>query len=306
MYHEPVLLNKAVSVLNVAKDGVYVDCTLGGGGHFSEILKRTGKSAKVIGLDRDFDSIEFSRKIISGDPRAVFGVSRFSELTITLARLGINSVDGILMDLGVSSFQIDTAEKGFSFMREGPLSMKMGRSDGAPDAEELVNTLPEEKLVDIFRDYGNVKGPYAAAAMLVKARRCGRIRSTVDLADAVSGGKRHDYGFLAKIFQALRIAVNDEMNELRAGLNSAVGLLRGNGRLVVISYHSEEDRIVKNFLRDEENGCICPVFIPECRCGRKKRFEVLFRKPVRPDEEEITRNPRSRSALLRAAKKVEE
>ncbi|HHM23617.1 MAG TPA: 16S rRNA (cytosine(1402)-N(4))-methyltransferase RsmH, partial [Bacteroidetes bacterium] len=240
-------------------------------------------------------------------PRVTLRQANFRELGAVLQELKIPAVDGILMDLGVSSHQIDTDYRGFSFMQAGPLDMRMNRRQRF-GAYQVVNTYPESELRRIFYEYGEERRSAAIARAIVKARQQAKIDSTDRLAKIIAGAvpRQHLNKTLARIFQAIRIEVNAELTNLQAGLEQAVEHLRPGGRLVVISYHSLEDRIVKHFFRENERHCICPPELPQCVCGEPGRLRVLTRRPVVPSEEEIRRNPRARSAKLRVAEKLEE
>lgn len=307
--HVPVLLREAIDFLAPRPGGVYVDGTLGAGGHAEEILRRSAPDGTVIGLDRDAEAVERSRERLApyGD-RAVARQANFRDMDRVLTDLGVQAVDGVLLDLGVSWFHLKTPERGFSFLQEGPLDMRMDRSGGRT-AADLVNRLPREELMRIIREYGEEQKAGAIARAVERARARGPITSTTQLADIVSSvfpprlpRRIHP---ATRTFQALRIAVNDEVESLREGLQRADRVLRPGGRMVVISFHSLEDRVVKQLFSSWAKGCACPPRVPLCVCGRRPAVKILTKKPVLPSEEEVGRNPAARSAKLRAAEKLE-
>ncbi len=308
--HVPVLLREVVELLAPERGGVFVDATLGLGGHAEAILN-AGPTVELVGIDRDPQALEIARERLSrfGD-RARFLEGNFSDLSDLLEAAGIGRVAGILADLGVSSLQLDSPERGFSFRFGGPLDMRMGRSGFS--AADLVNESSEEELAKIFWEYGEERQSRRIARAIVAARREKPIETTSELRRAIDRGKgfesgpRHREGRVdpaTRVFQALRIEVNQELTGLESFLDQAVGQLDAEGRLVIISYHSGEDRIVKNRLRDLDRGEIDPV------TGRPRSesqaIELLTRRPVRPTDEEVAENPRSRSARLRAARRLE-
>ena len=299
--HIPVLFEDTIASLGVKSDGIYVDCTAGGGNHSAAILQRLGDDGRLICLDRDPDAIAAVTSRFSGDGRVTVVRTRYSEVAGVLDGLGISSVDGILMDIGVSSHQVDTAERGFSFHKDAPLDMRMSR-DGVT-AAELCNTLTWQQLAEIFTKYGEEKFSARIAKALCAARADKPVSTTFELADIISGAvpaaARRAGHPARKVFQALRIAVNDELGELERGLQAAFGCLRSEGRLSVITFHSLEDRIVKRTMAKWCEGCTCPPEFPVCVCGNKPKARLLFKKPVVPSEEELARNPRSRSSKLR-------
>lgn len=304
-YHAPVLVAPVLAFLLTDSAQVIVDATLGGGGHTAALLTKGGAGLRVIGLDADAEALAAARARLQNlASRCEFIHGNFRSLTPLLGSLGVTGVDGILADLGVSSRQIDRPERGFSYMEDGPLDMRMNPNLSGT-AADLLATLAPEELKRIFRDYGeeNWAGPIARAIVRQRAQR--RLQRTSDLRQVieniVKGPQR--VKSLARIFQALRIAVNEELAALQEFLESALPLLRPGGRLVVISYHSLEDRIVKQFLKLHEKGCTCPPEFPICVCGKQSQLRLLTGKPVTPDAQEISFNPRSRSARLRAAQK---
>ncbi|MFC1734591.1 16S rRNA (cytosine(1402)-N(4))-methyltransferase RsmH [Candidatus Hydrogenedentota bacterium] len=308
-YHREVLADEVIRYLAPRRGGVYVDCTAGGGGHSSEILKAVDGDATLIGLDRDPEAIAESGRRLSAYERVFLVNTSFLRLRDVLCEHDISHVDGILMDLGVSSHQMDEAERGFSFQKEGPLDMRMDQRRGEK-AADLVNTASREELVRILREFGEEREAGRIVGAIVRARTEAPIEKTQQLRDIVVGAKRPVYGArrrvdpATKTFQALRIAVNDELTALEEGLAQAIGVLAKGGRICVISFHSLEDRIVKRRFAAGRKGCVCPADFPVCQCGRKPELDVLTGRPVRPTEEELAENPRARSSRLRAAEKI--
>jgi len=306
--HITVLLREAVDLVGPRPGGVYLDGTVGDGGHAEEILKRSAPDGVLIGLDQDADAVARARERLAGyGERAVIGQANFRDVAHVLAGFGIDALDGVLLDLGLSWFHLRSPERGFSFQAEGPLDMRM--NTGSPTtAADLVNTLSRQELARIIREYGEEKKANAIAKAIERARSRGPITSTVQLAQIVSSvfppypPRRIHPATLT--FQALRIAVNDEMGALREGLSAAITILRPGGRIAIISFHSLEDRIVKQAYVEHAKGCICPPRLPVCRCGKKPDLKILTRRPVMASEIEVARNPASRSAKLRAAEKL--
>jgi 16S rRNA (cytosine1402-N4)-methyltransferase len=306
VYHVPVLLAESMEALAVRPGGVYLDATAGGGGHLREIIARLKDSGTAIGIDRDPEAIGWiSAQISRGAATVILEQSQFSRFDSVLARHNIGAIDGMLLDLGVSSRQIDAQERGFSYMKQSDLDMRMDPSAGFT-AAELCARWSEEELAHVLRTYGEITNPLRMARAI---KACGKrrlLRTSIDLVTCL----RNEYGpslpvkVIAKVFQALRIAVNDELAELRACLSLAVSKVKKGGRIVVISYHSLEDRIVKNFFRDGEQGCVCPPVLPRCVCGKKILLKRLNKKVIIPSVAEVESNPRSRSARLRAAEMV--
>ena len=304
--HQPVMLREVVEFLAPAPGRVFVDGTLGGGGH-SEALLRAG--AGVFGVDRDQDALDAAgvRLAEYGNFHALYG--NFHDLRALLQAQGVGPVDGILLDLGVSSYQLDTAERGFSYHADAPLDMRMDRRESF-DAKELVNTWSEQEIARVLRDYGEEAWAARIAQMIVEHRARAQLATTGDLVRAVDAAiprkvRDRDTGHSAqKTFQALRIAVNDELAPLGQALEDAVSLLRPGGRLCVITFHSLEDRIVKQTFRRLERPCTCPPGLPVCICGKKPSVGLPVRGALKPGAEEIAQNPRARSAKLRVAQKL--
>ncbi len=303
-FHRPVLAAEAAELLVAAPQGVYVDATLGGGGHARQILARLGTAGRLVGVDRDPEALEACREL-RHDPRVTLAHGRFGALRTVLEHLGIGPVQGILVDLGMSSHQVDRPERGFSFLHDGPLDMRMDPRERT-SAADLVNRLDERELARILREYGEEPRARRVAAAIVRARKRGAIRTTGQLARVVEEalGRRGGRHPATRTFQALRIAVNRELEELDALLRDLPGLLVPGGRVVAIAYHSLEDRRVKRAFRDAEPRCRCPAQALRCACGRPGWLRVLTRKAVRPSREEVAANPRARSARLRAAERL--
>ena len=298
--HKSVLLEETIAALNIKPDGIYVDGTAGGAGHSSEIAKRL-KNGFLFALDRDPDAVKIASERLKGYPAKVIE-SNFSDMAWVLADEGIDGVDGVLLDLGVSSYQLDSAERGFSYRADAPLDMRMSKS--GLSAADIVNTYSVQQLTDIFRDYGEEKFAYKIANRIVKEREKEPILTTLRLADiiaaSVPAAARRDGHPARKCFQAIRIAVNGELDILGGALDSAFSLLKKDGVLAVITFHSLEDRIVKQKFKEYCMGCICPPDFPVCVCGRTPRGHLAFKKPTEPTEKELSENQRSRSAKLRA------
>ena len=306
--HKTVLLHETVDMLNVKPDGIYLDGTLGGAGHSLEICKRL-TTGRLIGVDRDTVALEAAKKRLEAHLDKVTLVhSNFSELRAILDSLDIACVDGMLFDLGVSSPQLDDGERGFSYMADAPLDMRMNRDDSLT-AYEIVNTWPREELRRILFEYGEERYAPLIAAAIERRRAEHPIETTLELASVIRGAmppqalreKQHP---AKRSFQAIRIAVNDELNSVSRMMQTAVGRLASGGRLAVITFHSLEDRIVKNSMTEAAKGCVCPPSFPVCVCGRKPSVKVLTHKPIVSGEQELNENPRARSAKLRVCEKL--
>lgn len=304
--HVPVLLREVLEALRPERGGVYVDATLGLGGHAEAILA-AGEGVRLVGIDRDPEALAFASVRLGrfGD-RFVAVEGRHEELALHLDRLGLHEVDGVLADLGVSSMQLDKAERGFSFMKDGPLDMRMGAS--GPTAADLVAELPAEELAKIFFEYGEEPRSRAVARAIVQSRETAPIRTTGELrtlvAKAIGGRREEGRDPATRVFQALRIATNRELVELGRFLDDAIARLSLGARLAVLSYHSLEDRIVKETLRERSAGCSCPPSFPVCVCSRRRVLALVTKKPVRPTPEEVFENRRARSARMRVAERV--
>ncbi len=303
--HIPVLLEETIEGLSIKENGIYVDGTAGGGGHSGAILKRL-TTGKLISIDQDPDAIRTLTEKFKKNENAIIIKGNFGDMKDLLELRGVGRVDGVLLDIGVSSHQLDTASRGFSFHEDAPLDMRMSQS--GVSAEELVNTLSFEELRRIIFEYGEEKFASSIAKGIVAAREQQPITTTVQLAEIVKANVpqrvRRDGHPARKTFQAIRIAVNDELNVLRRGLDSAFSLLGKGGRLAVITFHSLEDRIVKQKMAGWCQGCTCPKDFPVCVCGNKPKARLVNKKPVCANETELAENPRARSAKLRICEKI--
>ena len=299
--HIPVMLDECISGLNIRPDGIYVDGTAGGAGHSSAIAGLLGENGRLISLDRDPDAVAAASERLSPFPNAQVVHSNYSQLREVLDNLGIDKVDGVLMDLGVSSFQLDEESRGFSYHADAPLDMRMSKE--GLSAADVVNTFPEQELAKIIFEYGEEKFSRRIAANIVAARNEAPVNTTLQLADiirkSVPQKARRDKNPCKKTFQAIRIAVNGELDHLSKGLDDAFYSLKPGGRLAVITFHSLEDRLVKQRFAGWCKGCICPPDFPQCVCGHKPQGILVNRKPVEAGEKELERNNRSRSAKLR-------
>ena len=304
--HISVLLNESIEGLDIKPDGIYVDGTAGGAGHSSEIAKRL-TSGKLIALDKDPDAIKTATERLAKYPCATVIRSDFADIPAVLDRLGIDKVDGVLLDLGVSSHQLDDAERGFSYHNEAPLDMRM--SQEGMTAYDLVNTASGAELAKILYDYGEEKFTPRIVNAIVDAREIKPIETTTELAEivrnAVPAAARRDGGHPArKTFQAIRIAVNGELDRLSEALDRAFERLAPGGRFAIITFHSLEDRMVKQAFNEYTKGCTCPPEFPVCVCGKKPRGKLVNKKPIEPSAEEQEYNHRSRSAKLRIIEKL--
>lgn len=308
--HKSVLYDQILFYLRPRPGGKYIDGTVGAGGHAVGLLSSSEPDGEVLGLDRDAEAIAYCRQRLADfDRRATLVQANYSDMVEVASGHGFSEVDGILLDLGLSSRQLAKAERGFSFQSEGPLDMRFDARQGAT-AADLLNELDETELALILRRYGEISQSQRVARAIIEARP---IRTTTQLVEVAERtmGKRRPGGArrihpATRLFQALRIAVNDELGALERVLPDAVSLLRPGGRLAVISFHSLEDRIVKHFIRDQSRECSCPPEAPICTCETEPRLRMVTRKVVRPSEVELEANPRSRSARLRVAEKLEE
>ena len=303
--HVTVLLKEAVDGLDIRGDGVYVDGTAGGGGHSAEILSRL-TTGQLYSIDQDPDAIAAVTERFTGDNRSHIVQGNFGEMKRLLNDIGVYSADGVLLDIGVSSHQLDEGSRGFSYHEEAPLDMRMSQS--GVTAADLVNTLDVGELSRMISLYGEEKYAFSIAKGIVHAREQKPIETTLELAEIIKDNVpqkvRRDGHPARKTFQAIRIAVNHELDVLESGLEDAFELLSKGGRLSVITFHSLEDRIVKQFMRDKAQGCTCPKDFPVCVCGKKPQADIVTRKPILPSQEELEQNPRARSAKLRVCKKL--
>lgn len=302
--HLPVMAAEVVSLVVTRSDGIYVDCTVGGGGHARGILNNA-PAGRLLGIDLDPSAIEPARVALAPfGSRAEVTLGNFSDLASIAEDHGCGAVDGILFDLGFSSLQLDDHSRGLSFSAEGPLDMRLDTTLHET-ARDVIARSNERTLVQIIRDFGEEKRAYPIARAILDARDGGRLRTTIDLANAVLTTKpQKRVKTLARVFQALRIAVNHELENLASGLAQAVEILKPGGRVVVISYHSLEDRIVKRHFTNCEHPCTCPRDLPTCACGKVPTLRVVTRHVVTPHDAEVAANPRARSAKLRAAEKL--
>ena len=307
-HHVSVLLDECIEGLNIKPDGIYVDGTLGGAGHSSEIVKRL-TTGRLIGIDRDPIALKAAgERLAPWADRVTLVHSNFCEIASVLEQLGISGVDGILLDLGVSSPQLDDGARGFSYMADAPLDMRMNNQD-ALNADTVVNTWPYEELKRILYDYGEERYTPKIAAAICARREQAPIRTTLELVDVIKGAmpasalreKQHP---AKRSFQAIRIAVNDELGSVEKVMRDAIPCLNPGGRLAIITFHSLEDRIVKNGMAEAAKGCTCPPNFPVCVCGKKPKVKLVSRKPIVSGEEELERNPRARSAKLRVCEKL--
>jgi 16S rRNA (cytosine1402-N4)-methyltransferase len=313
-FHTPVLIKEVVNQLQPRRGGLYVDCTVGGGGHAWEILRACGPDGQLIGLDWDEEAIAASRERLGEfGARVQLVRANYVELEKVLMSLRVTAVDGVVFDLGVSSRQFDEPGRGFSFQREGPLDMRMSRQpreshgEFGATAQDILRTAGLDELARIFRVYGEEKRARAIAREIVAERQHAPLETTTQLARMMArvlGPKRGGIHPATRVFQALRIAVNDELGNLKRGLEPATQFLKSGARIAVISFHSLEDRIVKQFFVEKSTGCTCPTDLPACTCGQKEVLRIVTRKPVTADDVEVRDNPRARSAKLRVAERI--
>jgi len=309
--HEPVLLNECLDMLNIKCNGVYIDGTVGGAGHSAEILKRLGEGGILVGLDKDETAIEVSKKRLSAiktQARFILENTSFKNMKKVCFEKGIMQADGVLLDLGVSSHQLDEGERGFSYWQDARLDMRMDKKQELT-AEVIVNEYDEKEISRIIRDYGEEKWASRIAHFIVKERQRRRISTTAELVEIVKAAipasdRRNGPHPARRTFQALRIAVNDELNTLKDTIEIAVSMLAKGGRLCIISFHSLEDRIVKTEFQRMVNPCTCPPEFPVCVCGKKPVAVNITKKPILPSEQEVVNNPRARSAKLRVLEKI--
>ena len=306
--HVSVLLHETVAGLQVKPSGIYVDGTLGGGGHSYEICKQLDSEGRLIGIDQDADALKAAgRRLEQFKDKVTLCKSNYEQMREVLQELGIEEVDGIVLDLGVSSYQLDEAERGFSYMEDAPLDMRMDR-DQTMTARDISNEYPEGELFRIIKEYGEERYAKSIARNICKRRQQKPIETTFELVDVIRGSMpakaRNAKGHPAKrTFQAIRIECNRELEVLREALDYMVDLLKDGGRISIITFHSLEDRIVKTSFRKYENPCTCPPDFPVCVCGKKSKGRVVTRKPILPSEEELEQNTRSKSAKLRIFEK---
>lgn len=304
-YHESVLLTESIEALNINKDGIYVDATAGGGGHSSEILKHLSNNGKLISIDRDPDAIKELNKRFKDETRVKIVKDNYRNIIAILDSLKIEKVDGIIADLGVSSHQLDMADRGFSYHKDAPLDMRMSKE--GLSAKDIVNTYEKEELKRILRDYADERFADRIAGNIIDYRESKEIKTTFELVEIIK--KSYPQSFLKnghparKTFQALRIEVNGELTDLKTSVENMFKSLKVGGRLAIISFHSAEDRIIKNIFLELSKGCICPPEFPICVCGHKSEGKIIVRKKS-PSEKELESNKRSKSARLRCIEKL--
>ena len=305
--HESVLEGEVIQNFNLLEGSLIVDGTLGDGGHAELLLKNT-TSVRVLGIDRDLRAIERAEKRLAPfRDRITLVHGNFSDIKTILKKANVMNVDGLLLDLGVSSPQFDSPNRGFSFMRNGPLDMRMDSSQKITAADLLIE-LPDEKLVSVIKEYGEERFSKRIVRAIRQAQKQSAIKTTLQLSNIISSvihaSRQTKIHPATRTFQALRIAVNGELEHIKKALRDSVDILQESARVIVISFHSLEDRIVKNFFKTEEKGCVCPPKIPVCSCGHKQRLKIITRKPIIPAVEEVRRNSRASSAKLRVAERV--
>lgn len=307
--HKSVLFDECMEHLDIKPGGIYVDGTLGGGGHSSGICEMLGSEGFLIGIDRDEDALAAAKERLARyQCKKLFVQSNYSDIKDVLSENGIDGIDGALLDLGVSSFQLDNADRGFSYMQTAPLDMRMNRRDGLT-AYDVVNTYSKQELTDIIKKYGEEKWASRIATFITDRRKEKPIENTEELVEiikaAIPAKARREGPHPAKrTFQAIRIEVNDELGQLKKAVGDFCDVLNPGGRLCIISFHSLEDRIVKDIFNERFDPCICPKDFPVCVCGRKPQIKKITKKPIVAGEDELEENPRARSAKLRVAEKI--
>ena len=306
--HISVLLNECIEGLNIKEDGIYVDGTLGGAGHSSEIIKNLCERGRLIGIDQDKDALKAAKEKLKDYNNVTFVHSNFYNIENILHDLNIAGVDGILMDLGVSSYQLDNGERGFSYMQDAPLDMRMNRENSL-SAYEVINSYSEEDLFRIIKDYGEEKFAKRIANFIINKRKEKNIESTLELVDVIKAAipakaRREGPHPAKRTFQAIRIEVNKELEIIEKTIRDGVERLNVGGRMAIITFHSLEDRIVKTVYKNLANPCTCPSSFPVCVCNKKPIVKIITRKPIEASKEELDYNPRSRSAKLRIIEKI--
>lgn len=306
--HVSVLLNECIEGLKIKENGIYVDGTLGGGGHSSEILKNLSDEGLLIGIDQDKDALKAASARLQNYKNVKYVHNNFYNIDSILNELGIEKIDGMLMDLGVSSYQLDTGDRGFSYMQDAPLDMRMNRENSL-SAYDVVNNYDEEEIYRIIRDYGEEKFAKRIARFIVENREKKAIETTLELVDiikaAIPAKARREGPHPAKrTFQAIRIEVNSELSILNKAIEDGVNRLNKGGRMAIITFHSLEDRIVKIKFKELATACTCPKEFPICVCGGKAKVKIISRKAIEPSKEEVDENPRSRSAKLRVIERI--
>ena len=307
--HKPVLYDEVMEALNIKPEGIYLDGTLGGGGHSSGICERLAPEGTLIGVDRDRDALNAAEaRLRDFENKKYFVQSNYADVKLVLKELGIDGLDGALLDLGVSSFQLDNPERGFSYMHDAPLDMRMNADDSLT-AEEVVNSYSEAELTRIIKEYGEERWAARIAQFIVKSRKEKRLTSTFELVDVIKAAipakaRREGPHPAKRTFQAIRIEVNDELGQLERSINDFIDVLKPEGRLAVISFHSLEDRIIKDAFKKRLDPCTCPPEFPVCVCGRTADVRKVTGKPVTASGKELELNPRARSAKLRVLEKI--
>ncbi|SHK38741.1 16S rRNA (cytosine(1402)-N(4))-methyltransferase RsmH [Paramaledivibacter caminithermalis] len=307
--HETVLLNETVDNLNINPNGIYVDGTLGGGGHSELICSKLSGDGLLIGIDQDEDALDFAKmRLRRFSNKIIFVNDNFSNIKDILDRLNIKKINGIVLDLGVSSYQLDEGERGFSYMQDAELDMRMDRKNMLT-AKDVVNTYSEEELYKVIKLYGEEKWALRISKFIVEARNDKEIETTGELVEIIkkaipSGARRNGPHPAKRTFQAIRIEVNNELDILEETVKDIAEVLETGGRISVITFHSLEDRIIKNVYKELSKGCICPPELPICQCNNEPIFKIITRKPIYPSDREIENNPRSRSAKLRVAERI--
>jgi 16S rRNA (cytosine1402-N4)-methyltransferase len=305
-FHKSVLFDECMEALSIRPDGIYVDCTTGGGGHSEGIASQLSPEGKLLCLDRDAEAIQAAKKRLNRYSNIIFINQKFSLLSEILQEQGIQKVDGILMDLGVSSYQLDNPQRGFSFHEDAPLDMRMSQT--GISAYDVVNEYPPETLEKILFLYGEEKYAKGIVREIINARESAKIETTLQLAALIKQGVpakvRREKNPCRKTFQAIRIEVNGELDELKTGMESAFDALNIGGRLAIITFHSLEDRMVKNAFKAFSTGCTCPSDFPVCVCDKEPRGQLAYKKPITASEKELNENNRSRSAKLRTIEKI--
>jgi len=301
--HFSVMLEECIEMLDIKEDGIYVDCTLGGAGHSKEILKKLSPKGRLIGIDQDLDALKAAKEKLKDFNNITYVHNNFYNIKDILESLGIEKVDGILMDLGVSSYQLDQGERGFSYMKEAALDMRMNREE-AFSAYNVVNEYSEDELFRILRDFGEEKFSRRIASRIVEKRKVKPVETTLELVkiidECIPAKFKREGGHPAKrTFQGIRIEVNSELSILDRAIGDGIEALNKDGVMAIITFHSLEDRIVKSSFRKHENPCTCPPNFPVCICGNESKGKVITRKPILPSEEELEYNSRSKSAKLR-------
>ena len=306
--HVSVLLNESVDGLEIKKDGIYVDGTMGGGGHSEAIAKKLSENGVLIGIDRDTEALAASKKRLESYSNVRYVHNNYKNIKDVLFNLDIDKIDGAVLDLGVSSYQLDNRERGFSYMEDAPLDMRMNRESDF-SAYDVVNTYSEEKLASIFFEYGEERFSRKIASIICDRRKTAPIETTLELVDIIKAAiperfRQKGSHPAKRTFQAIRIEVNGELRDLRNAIDNFFDVLKPGGRLSVITFHSLEDRIVKQAFNSYATGCTCPPDFPICVCGNKPKGKVITRKPILPSDEECEVNKRSKSAKLRIVEKL--